>query len=82
MEPEGKSSNNEKPNLELAFGKSTSPNELWVSILEKVWAKLYGCYGQIEYGSPEESLHDLTRAPVKKFSLTNKKKNNGKENAL
>ena len=37
--------------------------ELWVLILEKAWAKLYGSYQQIEYGLTREALHDLTGAP-------------------
>jgi len=35
-------------------------NELWVLLLEKAWAKLYGSYGQIEAGLTREALHDLT----------------------
>ena len=29
-----------------AFGKSNE-GELWVIVLEKAWAKIYGCYKQI-----------------------------------
>ena len=51
-----------------AFSQTRS-NELWVLILEKAWAKIYGSYKQIEAGYPEEALHDLTGAPVKKIYL-------------
>jgi len=40
-------------------------NELWVMILEKAWAKIYGSYGMIEAGLTRECLHDLTGAPTK-----------------
>lgn len=45
--------------------------ELWVLILEKVWAKLYGSYDAIEAGLARECLHDLTGAPTK-FYLTDR----------
>lgn len=48
---------------EPAFSKSNE-NELWVILLEKAWAKMYGSYKQIEAGFPEEGLHDLTGAPI------------------
>ena len=50
------------------FGKSLD-KELWVILLEKAWAKLYGSYRHIEAGFPEESLHDLTGAPIKHIFL-------------
>jgi hypothetical protein len=37
--------------------------------MEKAWAKLYGSYKHIEAGFPEESLHDLTGAPIKHLFL-------------
>lgn len=42
-------------------------NELWVMVLEKAWAKVYGGYGTIEAGLTSETLHDLTGAPVKRY---------------
>ena len=42
-------------------------NELWVLILEKVWAKIYGSYAAIEQGLTREALHDLTGAPTRFF---------------
>lgn len=46
---------------------TTKTNELWVIILEKVWAKLYSNYANIEGGVTKEVLHDLTGAPTKSF---------------
>ena len=38
-------------------------NKLWVMILEKVYAKVYGCYQYIERGFTIETVRDLTGAP-------------------
>lgn len=47
---------------QLAFS-STSSNELWVILLEKAYAKAYGCYYSIIGGDPVHALRDLTGAP-------------------
>jgi calpain-15 len=38
-------------------------NELWVLVLEKVWAKVHGSYERIEAGFSHEVMRDLTGAP-------------------
>ncbi|EGR31956.1 hypothetical protein IMG5_099180 [Ichthyophthirius multifiliis] len=43
--------------------------EIWVMILEKAWAKLYGSYDNIESGLTRECLHDLTCAPTQTIWL-------------
>jgi len=50
-------------------------NELWVLLLEKAWAKIYGSYARIEAGLTRECLHDLTGAPTKYYLTGNTKKN-------
>lgn len=45
-----------------AFSHSSAP-ELWVSLIEKAYAKIHGSYENIEGGFPEETLRDLTGAP-------------------
>lgn len=45
-------------------GSTSSPHpEIWVMLLEKAYAKAYGCYKKIEAGNPIETLRDLTGAP-------------------
>lgn len=45
------------------FSKSNG-SELWVMILEKAWAKIYGSYERIERGTSSGALRDLTGAPA------------------
>ena len=50
----------------MCFSKSKKgDNELWVPLLEKAWAKFYGCYERIEDGLTREALRSLTGAPSK-----------------
>ena len=37
--------------------------EIWVLLLEKAWAKIYGSYHRIEVGNTGEALPVLTGAP-------------------
>lgn len=50
--------NGDKP----AFSHS-SQEEIWVSILEKAYAKSYGSYKRIIGGQPFEAIKDLTGSP-------------------
>lgn len=55
-----------KGDRELAFSGPRIEKgvvEMWVLLLEKAWAKKYGCYYDIQAGFTEESLTDLTGAP-------------------
>lgn len=45
-----------------AFSRANGP-ELWVLLLEKAYAKVYGSFENIEGGNPAVALRDLTGAP-------------------
>lgn len=45
----------------------TRINEIWVLILEKAWAKIYGSYQRIENGTAGEAMYPLTGCPQKQF---------------
>ena len=47
-----------------AFSHTTQDREIWVLLLEKAWAKIFGSYQRIEGGSTGEALPALTGAPA------------------
>ncbi|ETO36307.1 hypothetical protein RFI_00758 [Reticulomyxa filosa] len=49
----------------------TEEDELWVALLEKAYAKIYGCYERLIAGNPYYSLPDLTGCPAHIFDLHN-----------
>ena len=44
-------------------------HELWVMIVEKVWAKIFGSYVTIEAGTCRETLQAFTGAPTMPYDL-------------
>lgn len=53
------------------YSRSTG-NEIWVNILEKAYAKLYGAYQQIRGGKVGRPFRDLTGAPYDIIKITKK----------
>ena len=54
-----------------AFSKPSTGNEIWVLILEKAWAKIFGSYSRVEVGDAGEALMPLTGCPVQSIELAN-----------
>ena len=51
------------------FARSPDPNETWVMVVEKAFAKLHSCYEAICGGGLEEGLKDVTGCPTSLFGF-------------
>eukprot|EP00493_Phyllostaurus_siculus_P022624 UN22958 len=66
--------------LPTKFGKlmyasnRSEPNEFWTPLLEKAYAKLYGCYEAIDGGHTQDAMVDFTGGISEAIELTNKQK--------
>eukprot|EP00759_Apiculatamorpha_spiralis_P001224 PhF_6_TR10431/c1_g1_i5/m.16464/K08582/CAPN15; calpain-15 len=54
---------------QFRFGSCSDESVLWVAILEKAYAKMYGSYSAIVSGRCKEALYNLTGAPCEGFDL-------------
>jgi calpain-15 len=53
-----------------AFSRPSTGNEIWVLILEKAWAKVFGSYSRIEVGDSGEAMPVLTGCPTKDYFIS------------
>eukprot|EP01088_Endostelium_zonatum_P017261 TRINITY_DN4999_c0_g1_i1.p1 TRINITY_DN4999_c0_g1~~TRINITY_DN4999_c0_g1_i1.p1 ORF type:complete len:273 (-),score=34.19 TRINITY_DN4999_c0_g1_i1:34-852(-) len=51
------------------YARCRDHNELWVSIIEKAYAKLHGSYAALVSGNTASALKDLTGGPCQKFNI-------------
>ena len=59
-------------NMTLVFGKCTTDSELWVPMIEKAYAKLFGCYQTLISGFIDDGLADMTGYVCEKTNLHDK----------
>lgn len=66
------------PENKLVFGKCKDPNEFWVPLAEKAYAKIHGSYKAIEVGWTHEALVDLTGGCAYRIEVSPKDGKNDK----
>ncbi|XP_018431157.1 PREDICTED: calpain-1 catalytic subunit-like, partial [Nanorana parkeri] len=54
----------------LMYAKSSTPGEMWSSLLEKAYAKVSGGYSALEGGTIPEALEDFTGGIAETVSLS------------
>ena len=55
-----------------AFSRCDKTPEIWVLLLEKAFAKLYGSYQRIQGGAPSDALSQLTGCPTTQHIIETK----------
>lgn len=59
-------------NGEVLFAKCSSEREMWVPLIEKAYAKLFGCYEALETGSIDDAVFDMTGFTCERFLMHDK----------
>jgi len=55
------------------FGTCKNVHEMWVALIEKAYAKLHGCYGNLISGYIDEGIQELTGFQPEKVLIRNEK---------
>lgn len=63
---------NKKTRLPV-FGSCRDPHEMWVALVEKAYAKMHGCYGNLISGYVDEGILELTGFQPEKILIRNEK---------
>lgn len=50
-------------NNQFVYSRPINSEDIWLMLLEKVWAKINGCYSNIVVGYPHEVLTTFSNAP-------------------
>lgn len=61
-------------NGKLWFAHCLKSDEIWVPMIEKAYAKLFGCYEALRSGSVDEAIFDMTGLVCEKITLHDPKK--------
>jgi len=61
-------------NGSYCYARCSDPNEFWVALIEKAYAKLHGSYEGIEGGMPIEAMVDLTGGLAERYELKHSSK--------
>ena len=64
---------------ELIFASCATPNEFWVPLIEKAYAKLHGCYQALISGDLSDGLTDFTGLVSEKLAIQDKGRLNTKQ---
>jgi Ca2+-binding EF-hand superfamily protein len=57
-------------NSEYVFGHCRDKSELWVALIEKAYAKVFGCYEALNGGLIDDALTDLTGLVAEKCKIS------------
>jgi len=63
----------EKKTRQPVFGRCQSIKETWVSLIEKAYAKMHGCYGNLISGYIDQGIQEFTGFPSEKIIIRNEK---------
>lgn len=62
-----------KKNLKPVFGSCKEIHEMWVALIEKAYAKMHGCYGNLISGYIDEGIQELTGFQPEKILIRDEK---------
>ena len=65
----------------LLYAHSTDPNEMWVALLEKAFAKVYGSYESLISGFADVAMRDLTGGAPQRVRFTQPKSSSSNSSA-